>query len=173
LLNYNYSSIELTQKMNNKNTKTLGESVSDKVASAVGSWHFIIIQSTIIAIWIFVNTNLGPDGREVFGMVIKPWDPFPFIFLNLTLSFQAAYTAPIIMMSQNRQSKLDRKEAEDDYLVNRQAKEDVDLIKKELQMIHHKLLAHQEIQYDIEQISTDISSLHNIVRESKGAAKTN
>jgi uncharacterized membrane protein len=119
-----------------------------------------------------VNTNLGPDGREVFGMVIKPWDPFPFIFLNLTLSFQAAYTAPIIMMSQNRQSKLDRKEAEDDYLVNRQSKEDVDLIKKELQMIHQKLLAHQEIQYDIEQISTDISSLHDIVRESKGVVKS-
>jgi uncharacterized membrane protein len=154
-----------------QNKKTFGEFISDKVASSVGSWHFIIIQSTIIAFWIIVNVNLGQDGASVMGYNLKPWDPYPFIFLNLGLSFQAAYTAPIIMMSQNRQSKLDRKEAEDDYLVNRQAKEDVDLIKKELQLIHQKLLAHQEIQYDIEQISTDISSLHEIVRESKAIIK--
>jgi len=79
------------------------------VAETVGSWRFIIIQSILLTLWILFNILA----------VIKHWDPYPFILLNLMLSFQAAYTAPIIMMmSQNRQSDMDRERAEHDYQVN-------------------------------------------------------
>jgi len=81
---------------------TLGQRVADGVAATMGSWRFIIIQSGILMIWITVNV-VG------FG---RQWDPYPFILLNLALSFQAAYAAPIIMMSQNRQESRDRMRAE-------------------------------------------------------------
>lgn len=81
---------------------TLGQRVADGVAATMGSWRFIIIQSVILAIWIVLN---------VAGFIFQ-WDPYPFILLNLALSFQAAYAAPIIMMSQNRQEARDRMRAE-------------------------------------------------------------
>jgi uncharacterized membrane protein len=87
---------------------TFGARAADGFANAVGSWTFIIIQSVILAIWITLNVVAW----------IEHWDPYPFILLNLTLSFQAAYAAPIIMMSQNRQSMKDRLMAEQDYLIN-------------------------------------------------------
>jgi uncharacterized membrane protein len=70
--------------------------LADRVAETVGSWCFIIIQSVLLGIWIMLNMIA----------FIRHWDPFPFILLNLVLSFQAAYAAPIIMMSQNRQSEI-------------------------------------------------------------------
>jgi uncharacterized membrane protein len=76
--------------------RTVGEKVADGFARAIGSWPFIILQSCLLAAWVVANVI----------HVIKPWDPYPFILLNLALSFQAAYASPIIMMSQNRQSKL-------------------------------------------------------------------
>lgn len=88
------------------------------VAASVGSWPFIIIQSTLLGAWILAN-----------GLLIKSWlggepfDPYPFILLNLVLSFQAAYTGPVVMMSQNRQAAKDRDEAEHDYEVDREALE--------------------------------------------------
>jgi uncharacterized membrane protein len=87
---------------------TLGQKVADTVASTVGSWRFIIIQSCILAIWLALN---------ITGIVFR-WDPYPFILLNLALSFQAAYAAPFVMMSQNRQSEKDRLMAESDYHCN-------------------------------------------------------
>src|SRR5262249_14202173 len=69
----------------------------------VGSWRFIITQSVFLAAWIVVN---------VYEVIWRPWDPYPFILLNLMLSFQAAYSSPIIMMSQNRQAAKDRLQAE-------------------------------------------------------------
>jgi uncharacterized membrane protein len=96
--------------------RTLGERVADDVAAWVGSWPFIIIQSTILALWIVVNAVLIRDW--IHG---KPFDPYPFILLNLVLSFQAAYTGPVVMMSENRQAAKDRDEAEHDFEVNRRA----------------------------------------------------
>ena len=72
---------------------TFPERIADAVAGALGSWRFLLVQSIVFAGWITAN---------VIGW-IAAWDPYPFILLNLLLSFQAAYTAPIIMMSQNRQ----------------------------------------------------------------------
>src|ERR1700736_3206117 len=87
---------------------TVGQKVADTVAATVGSWRFIIIQSCILAIWLALN---------ITGIVFR-WDPYPFILLNLALSFQAAYAAPFVMMSQNRQSEKDRLMAESDYHCN-------------------------------------------------------
>ena len=84
-----------------------GQKLADSVANGMGSWRFIIIQSIVLAIWVVLN---------VVGW-IKAWDPYPFILLNLALSFQAAYAAPIIMMSQNRQQDIDRKAAENDFRI--------------------------------------------------------
>ena len=88
---------------------TLGQRIADAVAHNMGSWRFIIIQSTILSLWILANA---------VELIFKPWDPYPFILLNLMLSFQAAYAAPFIMMSQNRQADKDRLAAEHDYCVN-------------------------------------------------------
>lgn len=96
--------------------RTLGERVADGVAAGVGSWPFIITQTTLLAAWIVVNGLI--IGNWVAG---KPFDPFPFILLNLVLSFQAAYTGPVVMMSQNRQAAKDRDEAEHDYHINEEA----------------------------------------------------
>jgi uncharacterized membrane protein len=96
--------------------RTVGERVSDAVTGGVGSWPFIITQSLLLAAWILANGVL--IGRLLGG---KPFDPYPFILLNLVLSFQAAYTGPVVMMSQNRQAAKDRDEAEHDYKVNREA----------------------------------------------------
>jgi uncharacterized membrane protein len=76
--------------------RTFSELVADGFARAVGSWTFIILQSILLAAWVIANVI----------HVVRPWDPYPFILLNLALSFQAAYASPIIMMSQNRQARL-------------------------------------------------------------------
>ncbi len=90
---------------------TFGQRVADRVADTIGSWPFIIIQTIILTIWIILN-----------GLAwINHWDPYPFILLNLMLSFQAAYSGPVIMMSQNRQSAKDRIAAEVDHQVNTKA----------------------------------------------------
>ena len=96
--------------------RTRGEQVADAVAARVGSWPFIIIQSLLLMLWILGNGLLI---RDWLGG--KPFDPYPFILLNLMLSFQAAYTGPVVLMSQNRQAARDRDEAEHDYEVNREA----------------------------------------------------
>lgn len=96
--------------------RAVGERIADTVTSWVGSWTFIIIQSVFLAVWILGNAFLLRDWLSG-----KPFDPYPFILLNLMLSFQAAYTAPFVLMSQNRQSARDRDQAEHDYSVNRRA----------------------------------------------------
>jgi uncharacterized membrane protein len=77
---------------------SLGDKVADWVAAGMGSWKFIIGQSILLVIWIVLNVTA----------YVQQWDPYPFILLNLALSFQAAYAAPFIMMSQNRQAAIDR-----------------------------------------------------------------
>lgn len=78
--------------------RSLGERAADRVATAMGSWRFIIIQSAIVGCWIAAN----------LVAIARHFDPYPFILLNLLFSTQAAYAAPIIMMSQNRQAQKDR-----------------------------------------------------------------
>ena len=110
---------------------TRGQRIADLVAKVVGSWPFIICQSIIIAIWLTVNVYL------VYKVSFDPayfqaWDPYPFILLNLVLSFQAAYTGPVVMMSQNRQAEKDRLLAEHDYKVNLKAEQEIKELMKHL-----------------------------------------
>jgi uncharacterized membrane protein len=88
--------------------RTFGERVADGFAAVVGSWPFIIVQSLLLGAWVILNVCL----------VVFRWDPYPFILLNLVLSFQAAYASPIIMMSQNRQSKIADRRNQLDLQIN-------------------------------------------------------
>ena len=101
---------------------TTGQRIADSVAATMGSWRFIIIQSIILLLWIALNVTA----------FVEQWDPYPFILLNLALSFQAAYAAPFIMMSQNRQQDIDRRAAENDYQVNIKAE-------LEIEALHQKI----------------------------------
>jgi uncharacterized membrane protein len=90
--------------------------LADSLALGMGSWPFIVAQSIVILIWIILN----------WVGYIYHWDPYPFILLNLLFSVQAAYAAPIIMMSQNRQSERDRYQASEDYETNVLAKKEIE-----------------------------------------------
>ena len=113
------------------NRATLGQRVADGVASIVGSWPFIILQSILLGVWLLMNVYLAVMVGTHPGF-LKAWDPYPFILLNLVLSFQAAYTGPVVMMSQNRQSEKDRMSAQCDYEVNKKAEEEIEVIMKHL-----------------------------------------
>jgi uncharacterized membrane protein len=104
---------------------TAGQKIADTVAATMGSWRFIIIQSVILLFWIILNITA----------YVKQWDPYPFILLNLALSFQAAYAAPFIMMSQNRQQDIDRKQAENDYQINIKAELEIELLHQKVDQL--------------------------------------
>lgn len=108
-----------------------GQRVADAAASGMGSWRFIIIQSTLLAIWVMLNVTAW----------VQAWDPYPFILLNLMLSFQAAYAAPFIMMSQNRQSDIDRKRAVEDYDVNVKAELEIELLHEKMDLLRDQEIA--------------------------------
>ncbi len=105
-----------------KESMQYGDKIADSVAAGMGSWKFIIIQTLIVIIWMTLN---------VIGFV-NHWDSYPFILLNLIFSTQAAYAAPIIMMSQNRQSERDRLHAEADYMTNLEAKKEIEALQIQL-----------------------------------------
>jgi uncharacterized membrane protein len=107
---------------------TVGQKIADDVAAMMGSWKFIIIQSVILFIWIVLNITA----------FVQQWDPYPFILLNLALSFQAAYAAPFIMMSQNRQQDIDRKAAEHDYQINVKAELEIELLHQKIDELREK-----------------------------------
>jgi uncharacterized membrane protein len=107
---------------------TLGQRIADAVATTMGSWTFIIIQSALLFVWIVLNITA----------YVEKWDPYPFILLNLALSFQAAYAAPFIMMSQNRQQDIDRKAAEHDYQVNIKAELEIELLHQKIDQLREK-----------------------------------
>jgi uncharacterized membrane protein len=111
---------------------TLGDKIADKVASGMGSWRFIIWQSIFVVLWMIAN---------IIGFV-RHWDAYPFILLNLIFSTQAAYAAPIIMMSQNRQNARDRIKAEEDYTVNQEAKKEIEALQLHLNKIEVEKLDH-------------------------------
>lgn len=102
---------------------TFGERVSDKIAAFGGSWRFLGIYLAVLAVWIIINSAI---------LIFVPFDPYPFIFLNLVLSGLAAMQAPIILMSQNRQDSRDRLRAEHDFKVNLKAE-------LEIRNLHEKI----------------------------------
>jgi uncharacterized membrane protein len=101
-----------------KEQLTVGQRASDWIAEKVGSWEFIIGQSALLTLWAILNVTAW----------VRHWDPYPFILMNLVLSLQAAYTAPMIMMSQNRKTDRDRIEAHIDYEINLKAETEIKII---------------------------------------------
>jgi uncharacterized membrane protein len=95
-----------------------GSRIADSVATGMGSWTFIIIQTILVILWMGLN----------FVGFIYHWDVYPFILLNLVFSTQAAYAAPIIMMAQNRQNERDRVQAQNDYQTNVDAKLEIEAL---------------------------------------------
>ncbi|MBM2616293.1 DUF1003 domain-containing protein [Actinoplanes sp. LDG1-06] len=91
--------------------RSFGQRLADSVTAAFGSWNFIVVQTAIVSSWILLNAVA----------FFRHWDPYPFILLNLLFSTQAAYAAPLILLSQNRQADTDRVKAEHDYQVNQLA----------------------------------------------------
>ena len=105
--------------------RSLGQRIADGVANGMGSWTFIITQTIFVFAWMILN---------VVGYM-EHWDPYPFILLNLLLSTQAAYAAPIIMMAQNRQNERDRTQAMEDYETNVSAKKEIEALQIRLNTI--------------------------------------
>ena len=140
-------SLRASKDAHSSDSLTTGQRIADKVASTMGSWPFIIIQSILLLLWIGLNVTA----------YVKAWDPYPFILLNLALSFQAAYAAPFIMMSQNRQQQIDRKAAEEDYKINIKAE-------LEIELLHHKL--DQLRQQEVLNLSKSLASLTDLLNRS-------
>ncbi|MBI4311820.1 MAG: DUF1003 domain-containing protein [Chloroflexi bacterium] len=136
----------LTKDMNAEYDKSrkLGERVADRLASFGGSWKFLGAFSVIITAWIIVNAV------AFFG---RPFDPYPFIFLNLILSCVAALQAPVIMMSQNRQEARDRLRAENEFRVNLKAELEIRLLTEKIDHLiaqqWQRLVEIQAIQLDM------------------------
>jgi uncharacterized membrane protein len=123
---------------------SVGERLADRLTKYAGSWSFIIIFSSIVILWIAINS---------YVLLSKPFDPYPFILLNLVLSCVAAMQAPIILMSQNREGAKDRLRAEYDYRVNLKAELEIRHLHEKLDHLlinqWHKLLEIQEIQMEL------------------------
>jgi uncharacterized membrane protein len=112
--------------------QSAGDRVADIVAGFIGSWTFIIIQSVVFVVWVIANT-LWLFNRYT-------WDPYPFILFNLFMSAEAAYSSPLILMSQNRAAERDRAQAQHDYDTNVAAKEEIEIILRELARLEQQKL---------------------------------
>lgn len=132
---------------------TLGQRVADHIAEFGGSWTFIIAFFSFILIWI---------GTNIWMLANKPFDPYPFILLNLILSCLAAIQAPIIMMSQNRQEHKDRIRSEHDYKINLKAELEIQLLNEK---VDHLIIHQNKRLMEIQQIQADY--LEDILKEMK------
>ncbi len=128
---------------------TLAERVADKAADIIGSWRFIIFQSVLVAVWITLNVVAW----------INHWDEYPFVLMNVVLSMQAAYSGPVIMMSQNRQSLKDRLAAEVDHQVNTKAEIEINNLMRRM----------DELEITIEENQSELKKL--IVGQKRAGTK--
>jgi len=118
---------KFVEKLNRPNfrlAKTFGQKAADWITKWAGSWTFILSFFIFLTIWIILNFYFLIEYK-----IGKPWDPYPFILLNLVLSCLAAIQAPVILMSQNRTSQRDRLKAEFDYRINKKAEKEIREIK--------------------------------------------
>lgn len=132
---------------------TVGQKMADRIATFGGSWTFIITFFSFILFWIGIN---------IWILTVKPFDPFPFILLNLILSCLASIQAPIIMMSQNRQEQKDRQRAEHDYKINLKAELEIKLLSEK---IDHMIVNQNKKLLEIQEIQTDY--LEDLMKELK------
>ena len=134
---------------------TTGQRIADRVATGMGSWRFIIIQSVIVVVWIISN----------IWLLTHPFDPYPLILLNLVFSTQAAYASPLILMSQNRQAEKDRLMAESDYHCNIKGEEETRNIMEHLdhqdvvimQIIKRMEAQHDEVMHHLSRLDPEMA----------------
>jgi len=136
---------------------TFGQRLSDKVAAVGGSWKFIMVFAAVLLGWMLLNS-------QILGKLGTPFDPYPFIFLNLMLSTLAAIQAPIIMMSQNRQKEKDRMMNENDYLINLKAEMQIRSLHQKMDLLLEEqiktLFESQKMQLDmLKTINTKIANM--------------
>lgn len=112
------------------NTPTLGQKCAEAIARLVGSWKFIIFQTLVLAGWVYLNV-----------IHLLRWDSYPFILMNLFLSLQAAYTAPMILMAQNRQNEKDRQILHDDFLLDGDSNQRLKILEEKLDILITKQLS--------------------------------
>ena len=143
----------LTDKIDGeeKQSLTLGQRIADKVASFGGSWTFIISFGVFIFFWISVN---------VYWLVNKGFDPYPFILLNLILSCVAALQAPVIMMSQNRQEDKDRERSKKDYMINLKSELEIRTLHEK---IDHFIMDQQQELLELQK--TQIEMMNDILKQ--------
>jgi uncharacterized membrane protein len=110
----------ISQRLHEERTR--GERLADTIADQIGSWRFLVIQTTAITLWIVINA---------IGLILR-WDPYPFVLLSLLFSVQAAYLGPILLLSQNRSAQRDRIMAEHDYATNERAEQFTEALLSEL-----------------------------------------
>jgi uncharacterized membrane protein len=140
-----------------ENDLTFGQRIADKVAEFGGSWYFIISFFVFIILWASLN---------LWILAKHPFDPYPFILLNLILSCIAAIQAPIIMMSQNRQEEKDRERAENDYKINLKAELEIKLLTDK---VNHLMVHQNKKLLEIQQVQTDLlEELMEEVKKRKG-----
>lgn len=124
--------------------RTVGQKVADKVAAFGGSWKFIIFFGVFIVLWILAN---------IYILMNKGFDPYPFILLNLILSCLAALQAPVIMMSQNRQEEKDRERSKKDYMINLKSELEIRMLHEKLD---HLIMHQQEELIEIQKIQIEM-----------------
>ncbi len=149
----------LSDKIDEKDAKlTFGQNLADKVASFGGSWTFIILFGVFILIWISLN---------VFWLINRGFDPYPFILLNLLLSCLAALQAPVIMMSQNRQEDKDREREKNDYMINLKSELEVRVLNEK---IDHLMLHQQQELLEIQKVQVEM--MNDIFKRLSKSPKT-
>lgn len=152
-----------------KKTLTFGQKIADKMATKVGSWAFLIGQSTVLVGWITFNSIPG----------LPHFDEQPFILLNLMFSFASAYTAPVVLMSQNRQSEEDRESANHNYQVTLQAAQQLELLHEKLDAQYSKkldelttLIKQQQATSEVKVVFVPTQTTHEFDHQAKAVAHT-
>ena len=118
--NNNHNGVKLP-----KQRLSIGQKAADSATSFFGSWHFLVMLSVGIGLWIIINSIA----------VLKGWDLYPFILLNFCVSLLTVFQATIIMMSQERQAQRERRQAKYDYAINRKAEREISEVQKDLEEI--------------------------------------
>ena len=146
-----------------QNIKALSIKLADVITSFIGSWTFIIVQSCILTIWVLVNI-----------LNLTHFDPYPFILMNLFLSFQAAYATPLILMSSNRQSERDRLHmlqeheiTEEDHIIIKDLKKILSKLQEDMNLSKQSLENHKRLEAEHEELKTGITEIKELLLTKK------
>jgi uncharacterized membrane protein len=151
-----------SRKRKSHSESTFSQRLADAMADSVGSWGFILAQSAVLVVWIILNVLPGASH----------WDPAPFILLNLVFSFASAYTAPVVLMSQNRQAELDRQNAGFDHQVNLKAGRDIECLHEKMDNLWEQQLLElaqtvKQQQQSLDEIKASLVPARNVQTKGK------